>query len=441
MRCLRSKDNGTVKIGDYTVIRRVFLVSIFVSFSLNSQPIVLKTCEEIPAKSTPSTDQEEDGVSYKIVKDTTLKDKPKIKYFAHRTNVFPFPEMKIGGLEIDQEKCQIEIEGKGRPYISHIAYKPASKIPKRVTLHWTLAGSLPSHSVPVDHINGISMTARFDEMAFPYLVLEPELKLYSGNAFDFIEIGPHRLSSDSILIMPKSEYFGHEQKFAKFDGTILPYSAKAMSSSVCMRKFLSKFDYPRVENVFAKINKETIHESERIKNNIITLLMQLIFKNNDNIGNKMYTLKLLGPDGNVSDDLLLLAKNDQDPKKYFLFPLDALSSIFNKEFIPKLNLEIIYRLPDNEFISKNNFHKWLNISLNEPDILTHTETEFSAIENYLLENDTNIDWKKMVKAHNFVKNKLTSITKKHSKDLVLQNKLEKFRSDLWTALVEIAKEK
>lgn len=68
--------------------------------------------------------------------------------------------------------------------------------PTRVTLHWTLNGTIPAHE---------GFDEQLDRSLFPYAVMVPmksvKQQIIGGNQLDMFTIGPVSLSSDSIIVM------------------------------------------------------------------------------------------------------------------------------------------------------------------------------------------------------------------------------------------------
>jgi hypothetical protein len=162
------------------------------------------------------------------------------------------------------------------------------------------------------------------------------------------------------------------------------------------------------------------------------ILAQHFLCTTTDVGTRFFNFWFNGGPGEKKLDFLLFCESDPDIKKTLLFPQSNISTIFIYRQFAGPKLEVVYRLTNNQLILKKDFHQWLGISLLEPDILNHFETEFYALENYIRKNKANMTWPKMVEIHSHVKGIISKMAKKHPN---IKSKLEEYRRKLWLGMI------
>jgi hypothetical protein len=124
-------------------------------------------------------------------------------YFVHRTSVFPWPEMKVGG--VFYRPCDLT-----QPI--------PEEVPTRMTLHWSMGPVEPNRYLAYGSF-------AMKPPGVKYIVVEAFESLASeivgGWVNDFYMVGPYSLSSQSALILPSEEV--NRPELASYSGLLVPY--------------------------------------------------------------------------------------------------------------------------------------------------------------------------------------------------------------------------
>ena len=140
-------------------------------------------------------------------------------YFVHRTNTFPVPEMKVGGVR----------------YAVDLKNPIAAQVPYRMTLHWSMGTIKPNLVFDLGDgkvVDAVSLVNK-------YIVVESfsglSDRIIGGWLDDFFIVGPYTLSSESTLILPASE--ANRPELKGFHGRLVPY-AEGSSGDEALRDLL-----------------------------------------------------------------------------------------------------------------------------------------------------------------------------------------------------------
>ncbi|MBI2707641.1 MAG: hypothetical protein HYX35_04950 [Proteobacteria bacterium] len=108
----------------------------------------------------------------------------------------------------------------------------------RFTLHWSLSGVAEDH----DFSTETGEVFKLDRASYPFAILEPLKYLlpesYGGHDQDWITVGPHKLSSDSVLLVEVS----HVKDAASFPGKIVLFNSAAQSLETSVIETLQKLN-------------------------------------------------------------------------------------------------------------------------------------------------------------------------------------------------------
>lgn len=284
--------------------------------------------------------------SYKIIKAEDLSPCSQI-YLCHRSNFFPWPLMKIGGVKI--EYCSLD---ESKENVSRFHFGKELEIPYRGTLHWALPGTIPSQSYKV---SGKDLPIL--DSAFPYLIFEKNIDIYSGHPNDFYSIGDHIPSKDSIIFIPQEELNRKNEILKLFPGKIIGYNPSTHTTLDISIQHAKDNHVPSIKGTYVAINADHFKYG-LLDSTKLPLLFML--ERGQFSSDKLITFKLIDYSDNIVGNIYFIKEDEHNT---LLFPTEAFDGLATQAGKNKKDWVIYYHLPTNQFISAKEFTKWADIEL------------------------------------------------------------------------------
>ncbi len=218
------------------LMKELFLIAVVVSSCVGPSSFLLAMEENTP--------REKRSIG-KSSAQPTLQELVTKTYAVHLAPVYPQNGLMIPGSlfslkktpQKDEARCGEKAEEKKDASSKITPNSPellsleerlqlAKVTPKyRFTLHWALSGVAEDH----DFFNEEGETHNVNRASRPFAILEPLQHLlpesYGGHDQDWITVGPHKLSSDSILLTAAS----NKKDFCDFPGKVIFFDSTTQS--------------------------------------------------------------------------------------------------------------------------------------------------------------------------------------------------------------------